>query len=78
MLNTTVMRVCSATNVLQKYNWYLNQSDDETAVDLGLQSLKKYLRCATQVADEFSHFQVFLPALAVFVNKARANYDQKM
>ncbi len=70
--------VCSATNVLLKYNWHLNPTDDKAAVDLGLQSVKKYWRRAAQVADELNHLQDFLPALAVFVNEARRDYDQKM
>ncbi len=52
--------------------------DDEAVVDLGLRSVKKYWRHAAQVADELSHLQDFLPALAVFVNEARRDYDQKM
>ncbi len=31
----------------------------------------------TQVTDELSYLQDFLPTLAVFVNEARRNYDQK-
>ncbi len=50
-----VTRVCSATNILLKYNWHLNLTDDKVAVDLGLQSVKKYWRRATQVADELNH-----------------------
>ena len=37
-----VTRVCSATNVLLKYNWHLDPTDNEAAMDLGLQSVKKY------------------------------------
>ncbi len=37
-----VTRVCRATNVLLKYNWHLNPTDNEAAVDLGLRSVKKY------------------------------------
>ncbi len=44
--NAEVTRVCSATNVLLKYNWHLNPRDDETAVDLRLRSVKKYWRRA--------------------------------
>ncbi len=47
-------------------------------MDLGLQSVKKYWRHAAQVADELSHLQDFLPTLAVFVNEAYINYNQKM
>ena len=52
--------------------------DNEVAVNARLQSVKKYWRRAAQVADKLSHVQDFLPALAVFVNKACSNYDQKM
>ena len=31
-----------------------------------------------QVADKFSYLLDFLPALAVFVNKAHGNYNQKI
>ena len=31
-----------------------------------------------QVVDELSHFQDFLPALAVFMNETCGNYDQKI
>ena len=41
-LDAEVTRICSATNVLLKYNWHLDLMDDKTAVDLGLQSIKKY------------------------------------
>ena len=78
MPDAEVTRVCSAINVLLKYNWYLDPTDNEADVDLGLRSVKKYWRRAAQVADELSHLQDFLSALAVFVNKARGNYDQKM
>ena len=37
-----VMRVWNATNVLLKYNWHLDPIDNEAAIDLGLQSIKKY------------------------------------
>ena len=35
-LNVEVMRLCSTTNVLLKYNWHLDLTDDEAAIDLGL------------------------------------------
>ncbi len=40
--NTEVTQVYSATNVLVKYNWHLNPTDDKAAIDLGLRSVKKY------------------------------------
>ncbi len=43
------------TNVLLKYNGYLNPTDDEADVGLGPKSVIKYLRRAAQVADELSH-----------------------
>ena len=76
--DTKVMQVCNATNVLLKYNWHLNSIDNKTAVDLELQSVKRYWRHAAHVADELSHLQDFLLALAMFVNKTCGNYDQKM
>ena len=36
------MQIYSATNVLLKYNWYLNPKDDNTVIDLGLQNVKMY------------------------------------
>ncbi len=56
MANAEITRVCSATNVLLKYNWHLNPTDDKAAIDLGLQNVKKYWRRAAQVADKLSHF----------------------
>ena len=70
--------VCSTTNVLLKYNQYLDLTDNEAIVDLRLQSVKKFWRRAAQVADELSHLPDFLFALAVFVNKTRSDYDQKI
>ena len=77
-LDAEVTRLYRAINVLLKHNWHLNLTDDKAAVDLGLQSVKKYWRRAAQVADELSHLPDFLSALAVFVNKACGDYDQKI
>ncbi len=44
--NPEVTRVCSAINIILKYNWHLNPTEDKAVVDLGLQSVKKYWRCA--------------------------------
>ncbi len=41
-----VTRVCSATNLLLKYNWHLNPMDNEAAMNLRLQTVKKYWQCA--------------------------------
>ncbi len=71
------MRIYSTTNVLLRYNWHLNLTDDKAAIDLGLQSIKKYWRRVAQVVDELSHLKDFLPAFVVFLNKACKNYDQK-
>ena len=76
--NTEVTRICSTTNVLLKYNWHLDLTDNEAAIDLGLQSVNKYWRHAAQVADKLSYLSDFLPAFAVFVNETRGNYDQKI
>ncbi len=73
-----VTRVCSTTNILLKYNWHLNLTNNEAAVDLGLRSVKKYWRRAAQVADKLIYLQDFLPALVVFINEAHINYHQKM
>ena len=70
--------VCNATNVLLRYNWHLDLTNDKTAVDLGLQSVKKYWRHAAQVADELSYLLDFLLALAVVVNKVCGDYNQKI
>lgn len=37
-----VIRVCSATNVLLKYNWYLNLTNNKAATDFKLQNVEKY------------------------------------
>ncbi len=75
--NGKIMRVCSATNVLLKYNWHLNPTDNEATVDLRLQNVKKYWRCAAQIVDELSYLQDCLSTLTVFVNEAYRDYDQK-
>ena len=78
MPDAEVTRVYSATNVLLKYNWHLDPTNNETAVDLGLRSVKKYWRRVAQVADKLSHLQDFLSVLAIFVNEACGYYNQKM
>ena len=52
--------------------------DNEAAIDLGLQSIKKYWRRAAQIADELNHLLDFFLALAMFVNKACGYYNQKI
>ena len=37
-----VTRVCSATNVLLKYNWHFDLTENEATMDPRLQSIKKY------------------------------------
>ena len=78
MPDAEVTRVCSATNILLKYNWHLDLTDNKAVVNLRLLSIKKYWRRAAQVVDKLSHLPDFLPALAMFVNEARGNYDQKI
>ena len=78
MPDIEVTQICNTTNILLKYNWYLDFIDNKAAIDLGLQSIKKYHRRLAQVADELSHLPNFLPALTIFVNKAYGNYDQKI
>ena len=78
MPDTEVTRICSATNVLLKYNWHLSHTENEAAVDLGLQSVKKYWRNAAQVIDELSYLQDYLPILILIMNKAREDYNQKI
>ncbi len=38
--NIEVTGVCNVTNVLLKYNWHLNPTDDEAVVDLACEALK--------------------------------------
>ena len=78
ILNVEVMRVCSPTNILLNYNWHLDHTGNETAIDLGLQSIKKYWRCVAQVADEFSHLLDFFFIFTVFINETYGNYDPKI
>ena len=40
--NVEVLWICNIINVLLKYNWHLNSTDNKAAVDLELQSTKKY------------------------------------
>lgn len=42
MSDVKIIWIFSATNVLLKYNWYFNPTNDEAAVDLRLRSIKKY------------------------------------
>ena len=58
-----------------KYNYYLDLMDNEAAVDLRLQNVKKYWRHAAQVMDKLCYFEDFFSALAMFVNKAYGNYN---
>ena len=76
--NVEVTWVCSATNILLKYNWHLDPIDDKVAIDLGLQSIKKYWRHMAQVVDELSHHPDFLSVFTVFMNKACSDYNQKI
>ena len=39
MPNAKVMQICGITNVLLKYNWHLDSTNNETAVDLELQNV---------------------------------------
>ncbi len=39
--------------------------------------IKKYWRHAAQVVDELSHLKDFLPTLAIFIDEAYRDYDQK-
>lgn len=42
MLDIEVIWVSNITNVLPKYNWYLNLTNNETIMNLELQNIKKY------------------------------------
>lgn len=59
MPDIEVIQLCSITNILLRYNWHLDPIDKKTIVDLGLQSVKKYQRCAIQIANKFSYFKNF-------------------
>ena len=41
-LDVEVMRICNTTNVLLKYNWHLDSTDNKAAIDLGLRNVKIY------------------------------------
>lgn len=47
MSDTKIIQVCNAINILLKYNWNLNLTDNKKSVDLELQSIKKYWKCIT-------------------------------
>lgn len=78
MLVAEVIQACHTTNVFLKYCWTISYKDKNAAVELGLQGVEKYWRRIAQVANKFNVFQDFIPALAVFVYKLRANYNRKM
>ena len=42
MPNAEFIWVCSAINMFLKYDWHFNPIDNKAAMDLGLQSVKKY------------------------------------
>lgn len=44
MTNTEITLVCNATNMLLEYNQYMDPTDNEAAMNLKLQSVKKYQR----------------------------------
>lgn len=52
MPNAEVTKICWITNILLKYNQHLNLMDNEVAVDLKLQNIKKYQRYIAQIADK--------------------------
>ena len=70
-----VMQVCSATNVWLKYNCHLDPTGYKAAINLGLQSVKKYWRRIAQIVDKLSHLSDFFLAFAVFLNKIHGNYN---
>lgn len=40
--DTEIMRVCSVINILLKYNWHLNSTNNKAIINLRLQNVKKY------------------------------------
>lgn len=75
MPNGEFMRVYIKTNLLLKYNWHLDLTNNKAAINLRLQSVNRYWRYVTQVANKLSHLSDFLPALIVFMNKTCGNYN---
>lgn len=41
MSDVEVMQIYNIANIMLKYNLYLNGTDDEVVVDLGLQNIKR-------------------------------------
>lgn len=74
MNDAEVIRVYNTTNILLKYNLHLNPTNNEAAVDLRLENVKKYWRCATQVMNDFSYLEDYFPSLAMFVNETYSHY----
>lgn len=52
---TEVTHTCSATIVFLKYDWTVNYKDNNAAVKLELQEVKKYWSYITQVADKLNN-----------------------
>lgn len=77
-LDTEVTQVCRTTNIVLKYNQHINLTNNKAAIDLRLQSIKKYQRCLTQIADKLSHFQDFFSIFTIFVNEACINFNEKI
>ena len=42
MPNAEIMQVYNTTNILLKYNWHLDPTDNKVTINLRLQSIKKY------------------------------------
>lgn len=42
MPDAEIMRICSTTNILLVYNWHLDPTNNEAAINLRLQNIKKY------------------------------------
>lgn len=56
MLNTVITQICSTTNILMKYNQYLDFMNNKAAIDLELESIEKYQKYIAQIADKLGYF----------------------
>lgn len=55
MPDIKVTRIYNTINILLKYNWYLDLINNKVAIDLELQSIKKYWKPVAQILDEHSY-----------------------
>lgn len=70
-----ITQVYSAKNAWLKYNLYLNLINNDKAIDLRLQSIKKYSKDGVS---RHSYLSDFFPTFIIFIIIICNSYDQKI